>query len=111
MGEDNRRAPRLPAEIKVDYRSLGRFITDYTTNISRLGVFVRTSMPLPVGERVRIRLSLPDGEVPFALDGEVKWVASRQDREKHDPGMGIEFVDDDPEVQEKLEELLRAHGG
>lgn len=109
--EENRRAPRLPVEVKVDYRSLGRFITDYTKNLSRRGVFVATSMPLPVGERVRIRLTVPDSDAPFALDGVVKWVASRQERDAHEPGMGIEFLDEEPEVRAKLDELVRAYGG
>lgn len=109
---DNRRkgGDRLPAEVKVDYRTVGSFITDYTKNISRGGLFIRTSLPLEVGERIRLRITLPDGDAPFALDGVVKWVSTIRDREKHPPGMGIEFVDFDEDVKEQLERLVRTFG-
>lgn len=94
--------------MKVDYRTVGSFITDYSRNISRGGVFIRTSLPLKVGERVRIRLTLPDGDVPFALDGEVKWISTLRDREQHPPGMGVEFVNFSDETRAKLEALVTA---
>lgn len=108
---DNRRkaGERLPAEVKVDYRTVGSFITDYTKNISRGGLFIRTSLPLDVGERVRLRITLPDGDAPFALDGVVKWVSTIRDREKHAPGMGIEFVNFGDDVREQLERLVSSH--
>ena len=109
MSSENRKAARLPADVKVDYRTVGSFITDYTRNISKGGIFIRTSLPLEIGERVRLRLTLPDGDAPFALDGVVKWVATLKDREKHPPGMGIEFVDFSEEVRAKLDTLVKAY--
>ena len=104
---DNRRGgKRLPVEVKVDYRTVGSFITDYTKNISQGGLFIRTSMPLEVGERVRLRITLPDGDAPFALDAVVKWVSTIRDREKHPPGMGVEFVDFSDEVKAQLDRLV-----
>jgi type IV pilus assembly protein PilZ len=109
---DNRRrqgGDRLPVEVKVDYRTVGSFITDYTKNISRGGLFIRTSLPLDVGERIRLRITLPEGDAPFALDGIVKWVSTLRDREKHPPGMGIEFVDFDESVRRQLDTLVRSY--
>lgn len=107
---ENRREPRLPVEVKVDYRTVGSFITDYSKNISKGGVFIHTSLPLPVGERVRLRLTLPDGDAPFALDGVVKWTSTLRDKDKHPPGMGVEFVDFSDEVKQKLEALVAKYG-
>ncbi len=109
MGQENRRSPRIAADVKVDYRTVGSFITDYTRNISKGGLFVQTSLPLEVGERVRLRLTLPDGDAPFGLDGVVKWVSTLRDKDKHPPGMGIEFVDFDELTKRKLEALVRAY--
>lgn len=106
---NHRREPRLPAEVKVDYRSIGSFMTDYAENISQGGLFIRTSLPLPVGERVRLRLTLPDGDAPFALDGVVKWVSTLRDRDERPAGMGIEFVDFNDEVKGKLSALVSAY--
>ncbi|MCB9653909.1 MAG: TIGR02266 family protein [Deltaproteobacteria bacterium] len=104
--DENRREPRLPVEVKIDYRTVGSFITDYTRNISKGGTFIRTSLPLDVGERVRLRLTVPGGEPPFALDGVVKWVSTLRDKDKHPPGMGVEFVDFDDRVRMELERLV-----
>lgn len=92
--------------MKVDYRTVGSFITDYTKNISRGGVFIRTSLPLEVGERIRLRITLPEGDAPFALDGVVKWVSTIRDREKHPAGMGVEFTNFTDDVKEQLERLV-----
>lgn len=106
---DNRRDLRLPVEVKVDYRTVGSFITDYSRNISKGGVFIHTSLPLPVGERVRLRLTLPEGDAPFALDGVVKWVCTLRDKDSHPAGMGVEFVDFSDEVKAKLEALVEQY--
>ncbi len=109
MSSENRKEQRLPADVKVDYRTVGSFITDYTRNISEGGIFIRTSLPLGVGERVRLRLTLPDGDAPFALDGVVKWISTMKDQDTHPPGMGIEFVDFNEEVKAKLDSLVKAY--
>ncbi|MEM1024871.1 MAG: TIGR02266 family protein [Myxococcota bacterium] len=101
-----RKTPRHLAEVKVDYRSVGRFITDYSQNVSTGGLFIKTSAPLGIGERVRIRLTLPDGEAPFALDGVVRWVADRHG--DHPAGMGVEFLDFDEEARRRVEALVEA---
>jgi uncharacterized protein (TIGR02266 family) len=108
--DDNRRFERLAAELKVDYRAGGSFVTDYSANVSRQGVFVQTSHPLPVGEKVRLRLQLPEGEAPFALDGVVKWVCTMRDKDRHPPGMGIEFVDLPEDVEAQIDRLVRDVG-
>lgn len=108
--DDNTRSdPRHVAEVKVDYRSAGSFMTDYAANISKGGIFIKTSLPLPVGERVRLRLTLPGGDAPFALDGVVKWVSTLRDKDKPMAGMGVEFVNFDDEIREKLKALVRAY--
>lgn len=106
---DNRRAERVPVDVKVDYRTVGSFITDYSKDLSKGGIFIKTSLPYEVGERVRLRLTLPDGDAPFALDGVVKWISTLRDREKHPAGMGIEFVDFDEKIKKKLEDLVNAY--
>jgi len=108
---EQRRSPRVPADVKVDYRTVGSFITDYTYNLSKGGLFIQTSLPLDVGTRVRLRLTVPNGEAPFGVDGVVKWVATMRDKDKHPPGMGIEFIDIDDYTQTKIEALVRAYMG
>lgn len=110
MSDENRRDERLSAELKVDYRAGGSFVTDYSANVSRKGVFIRTSHPLAVGEKVRLRLQLPEGDAPFALDGVVKWVCTVRDKDRHPPGMGVEFVDLPEEIRLHIDRLVRQVG-
>lgn len=109
MTSDKRRSERLPVEIKVDYRSAGRFLTDYSRNVSRGGLFVETCLPLEPGEKVRLRLTLPGVDAPFALDGVVRWVSHRDDDTSHPTGMGIEFLGADDELQRHVDRLLNEH--
>ena len=111
MSEDKRRNPRPPADVKVDYRTVGSFITDYSANISQGGVFVKTSIPLPVGEKVRLRVTLPGHELPFALDGVVRWVSTHDNAENRPAGMGIEFLEFSGEVKDQILAFVHAVDG
>ncbi len=107
MSDDERRGEgRIRAEIKVDYRTVGSFITDYSANISKGGMFVETSLPLAVNERVRLRVTLPGDDLPFALDGIVRWCRRPEDDETVTPGMGVEFVDFDDALKTRLEKYV-----
>ena len=110
MSDDNRRDRRLSAELKVDYRAGGSFVTDYSANVSRKGLFIRTSHPLAVGEKIRLRMQAPGGDAPFALDGIVKWVCSVRERGDHPAGMGVEFVDLPEEAKQEIDRLVRQVG-
>ncbi len=106
MSEENKRIQtRVPADIKVDYRTVGTFVTDYTTNLSRGGVFVKTSLPLEPGEKVRLRVTIPGQDLPFPLDGVVRWHRKVGD-ESGDPGMGIEFTDFSDELKQSLHDFV-----
>ena len=58
-------------ELLVAYRSVGGFLTDWATNISRGGLFINTRNPLAVGTEVKLIISLPDAAFPFDLNGRV----------------------------------------
>ena len=87
-GSENRREPRAPIELKVDYKKLNSFFADYTKNISKGGTFIKTKKPLPIGTRFLFKLTVPQRGEPFELLGEVVW--SQTDGEE--PGMGIRFI-------------------
>ncbi|RPH67241.1 MAG: TIGR02266 family protein [Myxococcaceae bacterium] len=85
---ERRDGPRVPIELKVDYKKLNSFFADYTRNISKGGTFIKTKKPLPVGTRFLFKLSIPGRGEPFELLGEVAWSNAEGD----DAGMGIRFV-------------------
>jgi len=40
MSEDKRQTERVPIELKVEYKRLNTFFSDYTKNISKGGTFI-----------------------------------------------------------------------
>ena len=106
MTEQNKRGQtRVVADVKVDYRTIGTFVTDYTANLSKGGVFVKTSLPLEPGEQVRLRVTIPGQELPFPLNGVVRW-NRKVGEEGGDAGMGIEFSDFSDEMKTSLAEFV-----
>jgi type IV pilus assembly protein PilZ len=94
----------------VDCASEDTFLYAYITNVSSLGLFVRTERPLAVGTRVRLAFS-PDehsartrGMFPaFELWGEVAWINPlHPNGENPNPGMGVRFLDLSLDDRERL---------
>ncbi len=109
----NRKAPRAPIEIKVEYRRLNAFIADYTRDISRGGLFVKTERPLEEGERALFTLTVPKVASPLSFDGVVRRVVPPGNDEE--AGMGVEllFADDDERLalQHVVDGLMVEHLG
>lgn len=86
----------------VDCASEDTFLYAYITNVSSLGLFIRSDKPLAVGTRVRLVFS-PDGFRPFELWGEVAWINPHQPTGTNpNPGMGVRFLDLGPDDRERL---------
>lgn len=100
--QNRRKSPRAPVELKVDYRTTGSFITDYSKDISQGGIFITTSLPLNVGDQVRIRLTLPGHVLPFALEGVVRWTIGPGTTGDKPSGMGVEFTSFGDDVKAEL---------
>jgi uncharacterized protein (TIGR02266 family) len=83
---------KIPREERVtinhEFESVEQFITEYVTNISRSGAFIRSKDPLPVGTRVNLRFTVILDEIE-TIEGLGEVV-----RVSHDPpGMGVAFVE------------------
>ncbi len=113
---DRRDHPRVPIELKVEYKKLNTFFADYTKNICKGGTFIQTEKPLEVGTRFIFKLHVPTLNEPFNLTGEVKWVVRPGEPvppgidPNHEPGMGIQFLYKDDEertaVHNAVEKLM-----
>jgi uncharacterized protein (TIGR02266 family) len=109
--ENKRRAARLHNAIPVAYKSVGTFLSDWATNISRGGLFINSRKPLPVGTPVTILIQLPGARFPCELAGRVTRVIEFDNRSNLVPGMGIEFTRVDEEKRREIDrfvERLRA---
>lgn len=90
----------------VDCSSEDTFLYAYITNVSAMGLFVRTERPLAVGTRVHLNFT-PNGTGAFELVGEVAWInPHKSNGENPNPGMGIRFIDLQGDDRERLVEAI-----
>lgn len=90
--EDRRKSQRILTNQKCWCE--GKDITLYIriTNLSEGGAFIRSSILLNKGDKVKISLELPTGEEVVVV-AEVKWVAEdRKTPQFKEPGMGLQFL-------------------
>jgi Tfp pilus assembly protein PilZ len=67
-----RRAPRTPARVPARIKRTGGPVAGHTTNLSQTGVLVSVAgKGAPVGERVRVALTLPGSGESMEVDGVV----------------------------------------
>ena len=106
--DPRRREPRIEARIRVDYRSDDTFLYAYTSNVSSLGIFLRTNFPPEPGTRLWLVFDAQEGGDAIEIEGEVAWVNPlRVDRDDTSPGMGVRFLDIAPELRQRLIERVR----
>lgn len=104
---DRRNFDRVEVEWAVDCIASDTFLFASITNISAMGIFVRTTEPLERGTRLRLTFA-PPGSESFELEGSVAWVNGlRADGDNLNPGMGIRFINLKPEERERLVEVIR----
>ena len=92
---ERRKATRILLNMEVDYTSEDTFLFAYITDISTMGIFVRTNTPEAPGTMLNLQFTPPGEEEPLNLEGEVMWVNTYRpgDFTNLDPGMGVRFGD------------------
>lgn len=104
---DRRTFDRYDVEWAVDCVASDTFLFASITNISAMGIFVKTTQPLRTGTRLVLSFA-PPGAMSFKLEGTVAWINNvRPDGDNPNPGMGIRFVNLQPEERERLVEVIR----
>jgi type IV pilus assembly protein PilZ len=107
-GLDRRRSGRFAVTWQVDCETEDTFLYAYITNISEMGIFVKTDKPLAVGSQLILRFATPGSGDSFVLTGLVQWVNPiRPLGDNPNPGMGIRFQSLSPEDRERLVEAVR----
>jgi type IV pilus assembly protein PilZ len=114
-GEQNgakhvRAHPRAPLAVKVKYStSEGKRFDGLTGGIGGGGLFIESSMPLPVGAELVVEFALPDRPLEtIKAKGKVAWVRPKPDRFTLYPGMGVQFTEISSRARENLVDLVRS---
>jgi type IV pilus assembly protein PilZ len=107
-GADRRTHARVTVDIEVDYKSADNFLFAYITDISAMGIFIRTNAPEPPGTRLNLSFAPPGGP-RLNLEGRVMWVNPYRpgSYDNINPGMGVQFVDLSAEQREQIVNLVR----
>jgi len=106
---ERRAAPRVFVDLEVDYHCEDTFLFAYITDVSALGIFVRTNNPEAPGTRLNLRFKLPGADEALQVDGEVIWINPFRpgDIDNLNPGMGIRFLDLEGAAKSQLVGLVR----
>ena len=107
-GADRRVHTRVMVDLEVDYKSADNFLFAYITDISAMGIFIRTNAPEPPGTRLNLSFTPPGGP-QLNLEGRVMWVNPFRpgSYDNINPGRGVQFVDLTPQQREQIVNLVR----
>ena len=109
-GSERRTYERFDTWLHVDVASDDAFLFAYITNISEMGIFIRSEAPLSIGTELRLRFSPggPEDGPALELDGMVVWInPMRANGDNPNPGMGVRFSNLLPEQRERVVALVR----
>ncbi|HTJ81670.1 MAG TPA: TIGR02266 family protein, partial [Polyangiaceae bacterium] len=100
VASDRRLSGRFPVVWSVDCETEDTFLYAAITNISAMGIFVRTLEPLAVGTLLTLRFSPAHVRMPdFVLEGTVQWINPPRPGCPN-PGMGVQFISLSPDDRE-----------
>ena len=92
QGFERRQHARQALVLQVSYPGQDEYFGDWTENLSVGGLFVRTDLPLAVGEKIDVELSFPHLLAPVDVSGVVAWV--REASESAPRGIGLRVTGD-----------------
>ncbi len=90
---------------KLKFPDVETFIERYAPNVSRAGIFVKTSSPRPAGTPVKFEFQISDGTSVMRGLGEVAWIREADEGDRP-AGMGIRFLKLDARSQEHLDRVV-----
>ncbi len=105
----NLRGTILVTQVKMgDER---RYFFGYAKNVSRSGIFIQTVSPKKVGDKFNIEFTIPKTDILVKCVCEVVWSRPYSKAGNDEPGMGLNFVDLDPTVANKIEAWVLSQAG
>lgn len=110
---DSRRVP-LETRVQLKFDRFSGFISEYSSNISPGGMFIKTQNPLPAGDVLDFELRLGDGFELIKGNGQVVWTRAQDEGPSRPAGMGLRFLElsqGSKELIYKIVDTYIAEGG
>ena len=109
MSLSQRRHPRVTFRVPVEYGGFELFHPDWSLNLSVNGLFVLTTKPPTIGEKITLHFEIPDLRVPVEAVGHVVWTpgpGSGGAGKRHPQGMAVVFDWIDPKLRSVLDQYV-----
>src|SRR4051794_15026934 len=109
---DTRKDKRAPVSLKVRFKSatVDEFIEHYSKDVSRGGIYIKSSQPMQVGTLLKFQFQLKDESALIRGVGRVVWTRVEEDATADNPaGMGIKFIKMDNDSRAMVERIVDAH--
>jgi uncharacterized protein (TIGR02266 family) len=109
---DTRKDKRAPISLKVRFKSatVDEFIEQYSVDISRGGIFIKSKTPMSVGTLLKFEFRLKDESRLIHGVGRVIWKREEDGGDERPPGMGIKFIKMDPESRALVDQAVAKRG-
>src|SRR6185436_9122854 len=89
---DSRRVP-LQTRVQFKFDRFSGFISEYSSNISPGGIFIKTHQPAPSGQVIDFEFRLGDGFELIKGQGQVVWSRTEDEGPARPAGMGLRFLE------------------
>lgn len=103
--EKRRQEARFDARIKVGFKSDRAFLWEYSEDISKGGIFIRTTNPVPLNSKVQLKLSLPGKDREISVVGEVIYIV-KEGEGKRGSGMGLQLIEFNEDGKKEIEKYI-----
>lgn len=100
----NLRNQLLVLNVKMESNSKSFF--GYAKVVGKGGMFIASVNPKKVGEEFTIEFSLPDKTL-VRCKSQVVWRREYSQKSKHEPGMGVKFLDLSDDIRNKIDEWVK----
>jgi c-di-GMP-binding flagellar brake protein YcgR len=98
---ERRLDPRIPLEMWVEETTDEERYFRRAGNLSRGGLRLEHTIPLPLGTTVNLTFTLPGDQTPISVSGQIVSSAGPDDLR-----MGLKFVNTTPEAQRQIDAYL-----
>lgn len=108
-GAERRTAPRaeLDYDLEADIEGDNVPYTGLIKDISEGGLFISTDKRHTPGDTLQIRFTFPSVNDPIEVQAVVRWYRDDYTDSSMLPGIGVQFVDLDPEILKKINAYIK----
>lgn len=99
----------LEREISIRVPAFDSFITEYSSNVSSTGMFIRSEKPLPPDTQLGFEFRVADDWKLIRGKATVVWSRYRDEGPERPAGMGVLFTEIDPQSRRLIHWIIEKH--